>query len=413
MRHGHRRTKTVPCSTLAASKSLLIEGWRTTNHSYALVNQYQIAALRKLRNLRLFHLDMPFCNESLNIHAISSGFSPADRQGIDRLTTPGAEKVDCAYRIFSPFRAYNETTPRRTVTFIVTEIGLHDGNFTKGSENPEVFMRNGDRIVTASCWSRDRLVEWGFSGDKIDIIPHGVDRAYFQPLTAAERVRNRNVLGIGDDEILFLNVGAAIWTKGTDILLLAFAYLRLNRRKIRLILRDRSDMYGVSAAGDIAKLSAKYPGLFNANTIAGISIISDDLTRDQMRALYGAADCYVSPYRAEGFNLPVLESIACGTPVIVTRGGATDDFCNDSVALRIRGTPGDFENASENHRGRYITPDLGELVEAMDCLATRQNSGLDRFDEAREALTKKFSWHNAALQLAKITVGHENEAALF
>jgi glycosyltransferase involved in cell wall biosynthesis len=51
-----------------------------------------------------------------------------------------------------------------------------------------------------------------------------------------------------------------------------------------------------------------------------------------------AADAYVSPYTAEGFNLPVLEAAACGLPVICTRGGSTDDFVSDDFALRIKST---------------------------------------------------------------------------
>ena len=36
---------------------------------------------------------------------------------------------------------------------------------------------------------------------------------------------------------------------------------------------------------------------------------------DKMADLYRAADVYAAPYRAEGFNLPVLEAAACGVPV--------------------------------------------------------------------------------------------------
>ena len=41
----------------------------------------------------------------------------------------------------------------------------------------------------------------------------------------------------------------------------------------------------------------------------------------EMALLYQAADVFVSPYRAEGFNIPALETAACGLPVICTRGG--------------------------------------------------------------------------------------------
>ncbi|KAJ3024471.1 hypothetical protein HDV00_000914 [Rhizophlyctis rosea] len=54
-----------------------------------------------------------------------------------------------------------------------------------------------------------------------------------------------------------------------------------------------------------------------------------------MCKLYNAADCYISPYTAEGFNLPVLEALACGIPVVVTKGGPTDDFTCPEVAKYV------------------------------------------------------------------------------
>jgi glycosyltransferase involved in cell wall biosynthesis len=141
--------------------------------------------------------------------------------------------------------------------------------------------------------------------------------------------------------------------------------------------------------------------------MAAITVIQDDISRDHLRHLYAAVDCYVSPYRAEGFNLPVLEAIACGTPVIVTRGGATDDFCDDQVAVRINGKPGHNDDAAQGHHGRFITPNMADLLEAMDCFAARGNPGLDRSGVARDRVVGQFSWRNAALQLAEVTVGYD------
>jgi glycosyltransferase involved in cell wall biosynthesis len=387
-------------------KSILIEGWRTTNHSFALVNQYQICALKKLTGVSLFHHDLPLHGKHWESSNKSSGFSHADRIGIDGMRKPAGKKIDCVYRITSPFQAPAAADDRKTITFIVSELGLGPASFAAGSEAPGAFTRDENLVVTASSWARDRLTDWGFSGDKIMIVPHGVDRDSFRPPSAAQRDASRKVLGIADGEMVFMNVGAAIWVKGVDLLLLAFAKLRTDGRKIRLVLRDRADMYGTPIIVSIGKLAAKYSGLFTPDTMAAIMVISEDVSRDQMRHLYGAADCYVSPYRAEGFNLPVLEAIACGTPAIVTRGGATDEFCNDQVAIRIHGKSEECEMAAGGLPGRYITPDINELMDAMDSFARGQNAGLDHFDQAREALVAKYSWKNAAVQLASLAVGY-------
>jgi glycosyltransferase involved in cell wall biosynthesis len=86
---------------------------------------------------------------------------------------------------------------------------------------------------------------------------------------------------------------------------------------------------------------------------------------DQMNVMYGIADCYVSPYRAEGFNLPVLEAMVCGTPVIVTRGGATEDFIDGELSRSIDAEQ--FHNAviQTKEISGYCEPNLEHLVQLI------------------------------------------------
>ena len=85
--------------------SLLIEGWRGLNHSYGLVNQYQILELLKIDGLRLFHHDLPFFNEQWNRLRNDAAFPPDAQQQIDALPPPGDAHIDCVYRIASPVTA--------------------------------------------------------------------------------------------------------------------------------------------------------------------------------------------------------------------------------------------------------------------------------------------------------------------
>jgi glycosyltransferase involved in cell wall biosynthesis len=60
---------------------------------------------------------------------------------------------------------------------------------------------------------------------------------------------------------------------------------------------------------------------------------------DEMPGLYAACDSLVHPSRGEEFGLPIAEAMACGLPVVVTAGGAADDFCDDRTAYRIPARP--------------------------------------------------------------------------
>jgi glycosyltransferase involved in cell wall biosynthesis len=398
-----------PGTAASGARSLLIDGWRGVNHSLALVNQYQILEFMKIAGLKLSHRDMPFpfpWQPSRN----DPGFSNEAMQRIMALPEPALADIDAVYRICSPFRADDVRAGIKTVTFMVTEMGLSANAFAQPKAEQDFFTRDENCITTPSRWARDRIVDYGFAPEKIHIVPHAVDTGVFYPQTQEERQVCRTNLGLRDDETVFVNVGAALWNKGVDLLLRAFAVLRSRGRRVRLLVKDLRGVYGISVNDMLPKVAAVCEPLRNADTLSAMSVIAGNLSRGQLRQLFGAADCYVSPYRAEGFNLPVLEAIACGTPVIVTRGGATDDFCNDKVAWLIQGQAGSLQGPG-GEVYRFTEPDFDELVEAM--AAVCEGSRLPAAAADRSSLLQTFSWSRAAEALVQLTVDSKEEAVLF
>ncbi len=384
-------------------KSLLIEGWRGVNHSFALVNQNQILSLARMEKVKLFHRDLPFPFERWNRTDNGDGFAARERQVIDALAAPdpALDKVDAIYRICSPFRAGGRSDAR-TVTFMAVEFVLGGEQFA--SEGDRLALLASDSpIVTPSAWSRERILEHGFRPDRVRIVPHGVDAERFRPLGPEERHSIRAQFGIGDDETLFVNVGAPYWYKGTDLLLKAFATLRLEGLKVRLLVKDQRALYGRTLEGVIDVLGRGDSRLLDERVMAGVTAIADNLSPERISALLGIADCYVSPYRAEGFNLPALEAIACGVPVIVTAGGATDDFCDDATAIRLCGRL----ERSRDQAGAPTTivePDFGALVEAMLSVARGARPEPVRFAASRQAVLERFAWGRIADSLVRIAL---------
>lgn len=54
-------------------------------------------------------------------------------------------------------------------------------------------------------------------------------------------------------------------------------------------------------------------------------------SQDRLRDLYAACDVFVSASRSEGFGLPILEAMACRTPVVATRTGCAPDVITDGI----------------------------------------------------------------------------------
>jgi glycosyltransferase involved in cell wall biosynthesis len=65
-----------------------------------------------------------------------------------------------------------------------------------------------------------------------------------------------------------------------------------------------------------------------------IRFVEGSVLESGLRHMYNAVDLYISPYLAEGFNMMVLEAIACGTRVLVSKGGSTDDFIEELLSIK-------------------------------------------------------------------------------
>jgi glycosyltransferase involved in cell wall biosynthesis len=380
-------------------KKLLIEGWRGINHSYAMVNQHQILALANLGGFEIYHHDMPFWLARWNANEHSAGFEEKDAQFIASLADLPEGHADAIYRIGAPIHA-----PRSgnaiTITYVVTELGLKPSLFADPGVPPSAYTNGGNLVVTPSRWARDRLLDYGFAEQSVRVVGHGVDTQAFNPLSPHERALFRSNLGLDPDETVFLNVGAPIWNKGNDLLIEAFARMHQRYPRTRLILKDAQQLYGLSIKETVREVGAKHPALITEALLAAISVIPGNMSQELLRQLYGVSDCYVSAYRAEGFNLPVLEALACGKSVIVSSCGATDDFCNGAAVRRIpstfcRGALGDHAGAC------WVEPHLPSLVDLMAEAAAQGPGRLDLQAAAVEQ-AERHSWPLAAIALATL-----------
>lgn len=379
-------------------KRLLVEGWSRVNHSFAMVNQHQLLEWAQVPGLQLFHREAAPLMAHWSGAALDAGFDAPQRRVLDALAPPDGAPVDATLRIFAPLAPPAPDAPGRQVTFVVTEFGLSEKSFPGGLADVPAFTREDRCVVTPTHWSRQRLLEVGFDAERVHVVPHGVRAETFHPLHPAERAARRAALGLRDDEVVFVNVGVPTWNKGQDVLLTAFALLRRRYPQARLILKDHQGLYGLGMQQVLQQLQASRPGLLDEQVLQSISVISSSLTQAQLRDLYVVADCYVSPYRAEGFNLPVLEAMACGTHALVTAGGATDDFVCTGLATRIPGRPGDASTMPQLGRGRYIEPDLDALVECMEGVLN-DTSRLRPHDSFVRGFVQRMSWQAAADRL--------------
>lgn len=96
-----------------------------------------------------------------------------------------------------------------------------------------------------------------------------------------------------------------------------------------------------------------------------IRINADNLLYDKLVDLYNKCDVFVSPTRAESYNLPCIEAMACGKPVITTNFGGQTDFCNSENGWIIGGEMTEVKWEIQYEGVQWLTPDIIELRKAM------------------------------------------------
>ncbi|MFT4055013.1 MAG: glycosyltransferase family 1 protein [Novosphingobium sp.] len=100
-----------------------------------------------------------------------------------------------------------------------------------------------------------------------------------------------------------------------------------------------------------------------------------------LRALYTGARCLLCPSRTEGFGLPPLEAMLCGTPVVVSPAGALPEVCRDAALYADVDDPESWASA------------ITALDPAGPLFAQKVEAGLDR--------ARRFTWARAGTQLLK------------
>ncbi|MEJ2098717.1 MAG: tetratricopeptide repeat protein [Desulfobacterales bacterium] len=118
------------------------------------------------------------------------------------------------------------------------------------------------------------------------------------------------------------------------------------------------------------------------------------MNTEQIAGLYTACDCLVHPYRGEGFGLPVAEAMACALPVIVTRGGACDDFCSDGIAYLIdsKVRPVQLDGHVLSAPGWLLEPDRAHLIDRLRSVYKHPGQAKELGALAARQIRKKVDW---------------------
>jgi glycosyltransferase involved in cell wall biosynthesis len=195
--------------------------------------------------------------------------------------------------------------------------------------------RQADLVIVPSAAAAEDVVRYlNMDRQRITVIPMGCD-ARFQPMVNAARlVQLRRRYALPERYVLF--VGTLEPRKNIALLLEAFSRLLAERPQddIQLVVA------GGKGWGD-GRLIATMEALNIRRRVIFTGFVEDDDLPD----LYRGAQMFVYPSLYEGFGLPVLEAMACGTPVITSNRSSLPAVAGDAALLIDPTRPDDLAAA--------------------------------------------------------------------
>ena len=374
---------------------LVIHGWRFIHHSYAIVAQSHALALLRRGDVDLRFVDLPFPTGAWQCSA--GIFDAADERRLASLRSPDAGFSAAAtlryardFSVPASGRAFVFDTPE----FRVLRPGVARKLAATAGDAERIHM------LVPSRWAGEAYLRFGIAPERVHVVPHGIDERLLHP-DSDRREASRRALGVGG-RFVFLSVGAMTENKGVDLLLRSFAQVARRHAEAWLVLKGADDLYG---SRKLLGRTLDALGTAEREIVASrLTYLGDRRSAQDMADLLRAADCYVAPYLAEGFNLPVLEAAACGVPVICTAGGATDDFATPTFAWRIRSRL-DWVRTDFRVVGEILQPDIEHLVELM--AQAIADPGLARRMGADGALhaARDYTWDRVTQRLVDVLFG--------
>lgn len=191
----------------------------------------------------------------------------------------------------------------------------------------------------------------------------------------------------------------------------AFRFLHVSSCFPRKGVQEMLEAYGraFSANDDVALVVKTFPNPHNEvrkwltaarasrEDYPEVVVIEDDLSDEQLKALYLQSHALVAPSKAEGFGLPLAEAMLSGLAVVTTGWSGQTDFCNEQTAWLV---DYDFERA-ESHFGVFSSawarPRVDDLAAKMrEVFELGEPERKERSRAGRQRLLEQFRWRDVA-----------------
>lgn len=248
-------------------------------------------------------------------------------------------------------------------------------------------LNNVDKLFVCSSWAKE-VCEDNDVNVPIHVVPLGVDSDVFYNDAVAKASRPYWT----KDSTVFINVGKWEVRKGHNELCEAFSKAFKPEDDVELWMLNDNPFIGHE--NELWK--RKYISSAMGHKIKILPRVN---TQAELRAIFNKVDCGVFPSHAEGWNLEILELMACGAQIIATNYSGHTEFLNplNSYLLDVNGIEMAQDGKWFHGQGQWATFDVDQLVEAMRAVHDQKQGDCFHVHPTVLADTvSKFSWDNTA-----------------
>jgi glycosyltransferase involved in cell wall biosynthesis len=200
-------------------------------------------------------------------------------------------------------------------------------------------LRRSAGIIAVSAALKKSMVSLEVPEESICVIPNGVDMARFHH---HDRTTSRKTLKIPDDQDVVVSVGSLTESKNHSLLVSAFTEVLKDYPKCRLYIIGEGS------------LRSMLENLIRMERLENDVILVGSQPNEQLPLWFSAADVSCLTSCREGSPNVLMESIACGTPVVATHvGGVPEILCSPALGILVEQTK---ESVAAGLKQAFATP---------------------------------------------------------